>query len=349
MIKRTYRKAVAYAVLLLCVLGIVLSMPSKSAPAFADIGYGKLFKWQTPVEEKEDVYIGGFPLGFGLNTDGVLVDEIGTVETEAGTVAAQTDLMKGDLIIAVEQTPIRLSEELDAAVENGGGTRLNLTVRRGEQTLNCWVQPLKEALTGKFRLGIWVREQINGIGTVGFVWENRRYVALGHAISVDRHDLPVSGGSVYGCRIVGVEKGRRGKAGELQGVLNASPIGTVEENTAFGIYGTLDRLPDTPKYRLGSRESVTVGKAQLYTTVDDKADFYDIEIIRAMAQNKRSDKSMVIRVTDKRLKEKTGGIVQGMSGSPIVQNDRIIGLVTHVFINDPLKGYGIYADWLQPE
>lgn len=349
MIKRTYCRLVAGVILLLCVLSLGVSVSDPAQPAFADGGYGKLFGWGKTVSQTEPrvkVYIGGFPLGFSLKIDGVMVEEVGTVDTQAGSVRAQTDLQKGDIIVTAAGTSVHCADDLDNAANVGNGARIPLTIRRGDDSLDAWIQPLKEALTGRFRLGVWVKDRINGIGTVSFVRADKRFVALGHPISIGKYRVPVCGGDVYSCEIIGITKGRRGQPGEMKGMLNNTVLGKIADNTEYGVYGSLERLPKRELYDLSGRECVTCGKAQLYTTVDDKPDFYDIEIVRAMGQNKRSDKSMVIRVTDKRLIEKTGGIVQGMSGSPIIQNHAIVGAVTHVFVNDPLKGYGIYADWL---
>lgn len=285
-------------------------------------------------------------MGFSLKIDGVLVEEIGTVDTAAGKVDAQTDLEKGDIIVRVGDCTVRDADELDGKVEACGGERLQLTVNRGGDTVGASVQPLKESLSGRYRLGIWVKERINGIGTVSFINGDMSFAALGHPISANNHIVPVNGGDVYGCDIIGVTKGRRGQPGEIKGVLKNKIVGSIDSNTAYGIYGKLNAPPRTELYELAGRDKVVCGKAKIYTTIGDTADFYDIEIVRAMGQNKRSDKSMVIRVTDKRLIKATGGIIQGMSGSPILQNNMIVGAVTHVFVNDPLKGYGIYADWL---
>ena len=159
--------------------------------------------------------------------------------------------------------------------------------------------------------------------------------------------VPCVTGAAFACNILGCNKGVRGRAGELKGAFAGSvPIGTLYKNCKSGVYGKFGQFTRGEHVEVAGRKSVAPGKATILATVGDKTEEYGIEIIKANAQNTVSDKSLILRVTDKRLLSLTGGIVQGMSGSPILQNGKLIGAVTHVFVSDPTKGYGIYADWM---
>lgn len=335
-----------------------LSVPA----ATDDVGKGKLsFKLfgLLPIKtidiicaKDRQVRIGGFPVGLTLKLDGVLVDEVSTVSTSAGKVKIGDGIERGDLILNLNDTRIETVDDLMSYMdEYDGCEKLGVTLNRKGRILKVNVSPLIDELSGKYRLGLFVRDNISGVGTTSFVRSDNTFACLGHGIASDDYVVPIVGGSVYDCDIVGVNRGCKGTPGELKGVLKdtANPIGEVYKNTDYGVYGKYYSAAAIPEkyYKMGSRLNVRNGKAKIYTSVNGNApDFYDIEIIRAMSQTHRADRSMVVRVTDKRLLELTGGIVRGMSGSPIVQNDMIVGAVTHVFVNDPTKGYGLYLDWM---
>lgn len=298
-------------------------------------------------ESGEEVFIGGTPVGLSLDVDGVVVEDIGTVSTGAGEVAARTTLKKGDIITAASGARINGVRDLAETVERCDGREdIALTVLRAGKTVEAAVTPMHEALSGRLRLGLWLKDAVNGIGTLSFVRRDSRFGALGHAITAGETVVPIRGGTARGCKLLGYTRGKRGAPGEIRGLIRSETLGRIDKNTAYGVFGVMAEAPSGETYPVGSRLDVKSGKAQMYTTIGDEADFYDIEIIRAMPQSKQSDKSMVLRVTDRRLLDTTGGIIQGMSGSPIVQNGRLVGAVTHVFVNDPTKGYGIYLDWM---
>ncbi len=299
----------------------------------------------------KQVRLGGFPIGLVMNLDGVLVDEIGYVETAAGKVCISGGIRSGDLILNLDATKITSAKDIIAFMENyEGGEKIKVTLNRNGKITQTNISPLIDELSGKYRLGLWVRDTVSGVGTTSFIKSDNTFASLGHGIAVNDCVLPVSGGKAYNCDIAGVNKGSKGVPGELKGVLKNTdtPIGEIYKNTDYGVYGHFNSNADIPEkyYHIGSRINVRNGKAKIYTTVGGTADFYDVEIIRAMPQSERADRSMVIRVTDKRLLDLSGGIVRGMSGSPIIQNDMIIGALTHVFVNDPTKGYGLYLDWM---
>ncbi len=204
-------------------------------------------------------------------------------------------------------------------------------------------------MTGRKKIGLWLRDGISGIGTLTYVDpSNMRYGALGHPIDESTEYI---GGAIYGANIYGYIKGEKGKAGELSGSYDPSDvIGSIDKNNKFGIFGKYrGDIASKEMIPLGSKSTVKPGKAHIYTTIDGCCSKrYEIEIIKCNVQNKADSKGMVIRITDKELLERTNGILQGMSGSPIIQNGKLIGAVTHVFINDPTKGFGMYIDFMLP-
>lgn len=293
------------------------------------------------------VYIGGTPVGLTLDAQGVIVEDVGTISTGAGEVNARTNVAKGDIIIEAAEKKITGISDLAGIVNAAeSATEIPLKVLRAGRELSASVTPVHEHLSGRLRLGLWLKDKVNGIGTLSFVKTDGNFGALGHAITAGGTVVPIDGGNTRECKLLGYTRGKRGTPGELKGQIRGEATGVIAENTTYGVFGRFFETPVGTQYQIGSRLDVTPGKAEIYTTLDDKPEFYSIEIIRAMPQSKRSDKSMVIRVTDKRLLETTGGIIQGMSGSPIIQNGKLVGAVTHVFVNDPTKGYGIYLDWM---
>ena len=225
--------------------------------------------------------------------------------------------------------------------------------RQGEQR-TALLTPHKDEATGAVRLGAWVRDSTAGVGTLSFYDpESGKYAALGHAITDGDTGavLSVSEGQVLRAEIVAVQKGKKGAPGELKGsfLREGHAIGSIRRNSILGIYGSLAEPAVNPLYPdglpIGLRSGVHPGPATILSTVDGKGmQEYAVEITRVNPQTAPAPKSMVIRVTDERLLNATGGIVQGMSGSPIIQDGRLIGAVTHVFVNDPTRGYGIFSE-----
>ena len=209
--------------------------------------------------------------------------------------------------------------------------------------------------SGKYKLGLWVKNEASGVGTLTYVeHETDKFGALGHPITDFETGavVPAKSGKVFNCSVVGLSKGEKGTPGEMKGVFmqGKNSKGSIEKNTESGVFGKItdkSTLVDINKSaEVGGRLSVRPGKATLVSSITGVCENYEIEIIKANYQPKSSDKSFVFRVVDERLLDLTGGIIQGMSGSPIMQNGKIIGAVTHVFVSDPTKGYGIYIDWM---
>lgn len=300
-------------------------------------------------EDRSKVYIGGDIVGFTLDLDGVVVTRFGEVNTEAGVAVLKSELREGDRIFAVDGERIGSASELSAALNrNADKTSFVFSVERAGENIEIEVNPLIERVSGRLKLGIEVQEEVSGLGTLVFTEQDGKFVALGHSVgSFGGSKAKISGGKVYGGKILGVERGVKGKAGSIKGTLvRKTKLGRVTKNENSGLYGVLNEADGT-LYDVGKRDEIINGKAKIRSGVSGKNEFYDVEISRAGYAPDAEEKGLIVRVTDERLISLTGGIVQGMSGSPIVQNGKIVGAVTHVFVSDPLRGYGIFADSLK--
>ena len=300
-------------------------------------------------EDRSKVYIGGDIVGFTLDLDGVVVTRFGEVNTEAGVAVLKSELREGDRIFAVDGERIGSASELSAALNrNADKTSFVFSVERAGENIEIEVNPLIERVSGRLKLGIEVQEEVSGLGTLVFTEQDGKFVALGHSVgSFGGSKAKISGGKVYGGKILGVERGVKGKAGSIKGTLvRKTKLGRVSKNENSGLYGVLNDADGT-LYDVGKRDEIINGKAKIRSGVSGKNEFYEVEISRAGYAPDAEEKGLIVRVTDERLISLTGGIVQGMSGSPIVQNGKIVGAVTHVFVSDPLRGYGIFADSLK--
>ncbi len=313
------------------------------AVAFCGVGYG------TAAAATEEYYLGGMTAGFSLSAGGTEIVGFTEIEDENGRhrPAEEAGLKVGDTICALNGIRIKKIGDLGAALELCGGKSVVLLVRRNGETAETTVTPVKDKKSGKYKLGVLIRDTLSGIGTVTYIRKSDlRFGALGHAVcDENKSELEIAEKSVYLCSVIGVNKGKRGRAGELRGLfMNDKTIASADTVCDVGLYGTFD-----PCYDLSACECVpaapskeaTIGRAFIYSTIDGVTpQQYEIAIAKVDTSH-AEHKNYVIKVTDKRLIEETGGIVQGMSGSPIVQNGKLIGAITHVFINDPTRGYGI--------
>ncbi len=306
-----------------------------------------------------DVYVGGETVGFSLFSEGVICVGSNAVATKDGTKEPIKDsgLKEGDAILKIEDVDIDNISDVDRIINlpTFAGKELTLTVRRGESEEKIQITPVFDVLTQKYKLGLWVRNNASGVGTLTYVKQSDfRFGAVGHPI-VDSslgENFEVEKGNIYKCRLLGIKKGEKNNPGEIKSSINLSDdaIGLADTNCKYGVYGNILNkgiIDASRTATLGGRLGVKLGDAKIYCALDNggvKA--YDIKIIKANKQSSADDKSMTIKVTDKELLAKTGGIIQGMSGSPIVQNGKIVGAVTHVFVNDPTRGYGVYIDWM---
>ncbi len=294
-------------------------------------------------------YIGGMTAGFSLSAGGVEIVGFKEVSSEQGAFCPATEagMRTGDVIVAVDGIHTKSIEDLNAAFARSKGKSVTITLKRGGEQAKIEITPVQDRHTGKYKIGILIRDTLSGIGTVTYIQKDTlRFGALGHAVcGEDKSALTIADSSVYLCSIVSVNRGERGKAGELRGLfMNDSRLGEADKVCETGLYGNFSGgydFSNAETVEAAPLTAATIGKAVIYSTVDGvtpKA--YEIAIAKVDANN-RENKNFVIKVTDEALIAETGGIVQGMSGSPIIQNGKLVGAVTHVFLNDPTRGYGI--------
>lgn len=306
------------------------------------------------VETVEDqwVCVSGNPVGLYMETQGVLIVDTGEITNQNGIALepAANIVQPGDYILEVNGKTVSRKRELIAEIEDCQGENVELVVNRKGEEIPLSLEPV---LTQEenYKLGIWVRDNTQGIGTITYVDEKGRFGALGHGISdTDTGELlDVSGGELYQAQIVSIIRGAQGVPGELSGYIeyeDEKKIGTIEKNTDIGIFGQIfsDTQISGEKVKIGYKQEVKKGKAQILMQLEGKVEYYDIEITDIYSSQQDTNKSFQIQVTDPELLAKTGGIVQGMSGSPILQDGKLIGAVTHVFVQDSSKGYGIFIE-----
>ena len=294
----------------------------------------------------------GTPFGIKMFTNGVVVVGMSDIDSETGKVnpAEQSGLKIGDIITNVNGETVYENEEISKVIQDYNGEPLVLTVKRDTEILEISLNPVKSSQDGSYKGGLWVRDSTAGIGTVTFYNpENGLFGGLGHGIcDIDTNSLmPMKNGDIVPVTISGVTKGQKGAAGELRGYFSSNQaIGNLFMNSDEGVYGQLEASPvEQQALPVAMKQEVKEGPAQILTTVaDGEPQYYNVTIESIEYKNSSRVKNLVVLVTDKALLEKTGGIVQGISGSPIIQNGKIVGAVTHVFLNDPTRGYGIFAE-----
>ena len=302
---------------------------------------------------------GGNAIGVRLNTKGVLVVAVTDVIGADGkryNPARDAGIKNGDCILEIDNTRVKDASHVVKLLNQIQDREVKIVIERNKIRYETEIKPVKSVQDNCYRMGIWVRDKTAGIGTLTFYDENSKiFGALGHGITdIDTGNLlNVEYGRIMNARISNIEQGRKGNPGEIKGIFyeTENVLGEIVKNSPYGIYGIIgDEFFNTNRGKaipIGFKEEVKEGKAYILSTIDgDKVEKFEIEIVKAQAQQYPSQKSMTIKITDKRLLQKTGGIVQGMSGSPIIQDGKLIGAVTHVFVNDPTKGYGIYIEWM---
>ena len=290
----------------------------------------------------QELVVGGQPVGIKISTDGILVAGVSAVETADGPMspAADAGICQGDIIVEISGHRVSSSSDFLEAVRGLEGKNAKVTVERNGKRLVLEVKPALSA-EDQWMLGVWLRDSISGIGTLTF-WDpaSGTYGALGHSVNGGETGAPVpfKEGRITEADIVGIVPGQSGKPGELTGSADlGSVVGNVEKNDGTGIYGQLYAELDGQLLETGE---ICIGPASILSTVNGReAREYKVEINRIY--NGGDGQHVMLTVTDPALRAVTGGIVQGMSGSPILQNGRLVGAVTHVFINDPTKGYGL--------
>ena len=297
----------------------------------------------------------GNTVGVKLKLEGILVIGISDVENDGqkSIPVRNSGIKPGYVITHINNKTVLDIEELVNEIDISGGRPLKITYQAGANKCEAMVSPVMSSEDKKYHIGLWVRDSTAGIGTLTFYDStNNLFGALGHGITdIDTSTLMmVKSGEILESSILGVKIGKSGEPGELKGIfVEDTRLGVIQLNTDIGIYGKLeanaiDRIPGK-LYPVGVRADITEGPATILSNIDGKnIEEYSIDIQKVSRQNLNGSKGMIIKITDKRMLDTTGGIVQGMSGSPIIQNGKIIGAVTHVLVNDPTRGYGIFIE-----
>lgn len=307
----------------------------------------------TPVDDQE-VYVSGSTIGIYMETDGVLVIDTGEIQDQNGEIKepAKNIVRQGDYIVSFNGQKISTKKELISDIAELDGNAVTLEVSREGESIPVSVTPVKDT-KGDYKLGIWVRDDTQGIGTLTYVDQNGNYGALGHGISdIDTAQLlNIRKGALYKAQILAINKGTKGNPGELAGFIrydDRNILGTIEVNSKNGIYGQFTQTAESgitlKKMPIAHKQEVKTGSAAILCSVDGQVKEYDAEIKRIDLNHEDTNKSFVIQITDKELLEATGGIVQGLSGSPVLQDGKVIGAVTHVFVQDSTSGYGIFIE-----
>ena len=294
----------------------------------------------------------GKAVGMKLYTDGVLV--VGMSEIEGKKPYENTGIAEGDIIVQINKENIDSTDDLIETVNRNGEKAMQITYKRNNDMMTAIVKPAKTA-DNEYKLGLWVRDAAAGVGTVTFYEpDTKKYAALGHGITdIDTGELiSIANGELVTTKILSIVKGTSGLPGEIRGTIeNGKILGNVSKNTGYGVYGKIsneDELKlknESNKMPVATRNQIHTGKAKILCQLDEgNTESYDIEIQKLFLNNNENNKSMIIKITDSRLIDKTGGIIQGMSGAPIIQDEKFVGAVTHVLVNDPTVGYGVFAD-----
>ncbi|MBN6205274.1 SpoIVB peptidase [Ralstonia pickettii] len=317
-------------------------------------------KFKPLVKDEIKIVPGGQSIGVQLQTVGVLVVGHHVVKGKAGTVSPgeEAKVHIGDIIMEINGKPIKALTEIKPYVSEAGknNEELKVKLKRGNETIETSLHPIFDEAEQEYKIGLYIRDSAAGIGTMTFFDpESKRYGALGHVIADINTKKPIEmmTGSIVRSSVIHIEKGNSGTPGEKQAKFSAerNKLGSIMKNTPHGIFGELDTNISNGKYdeplEITRSDEVKEGPAKILTVVDkEKVEEFDIEIVSSIPQEKPDIKGMVLKITDPRLLEKTGGIVQGMSGSPIIQDGKIVGAVTHVFVNDPTSGYGVHIEWM---
>ncbi|MBR3882323.1 MAG: SpoIVB peptidase [Clostridia bacterium] len=316
----------------------------------------------TTLEEIEIVPVGKI-VGLKLYTNGVLVVGMTEIEDESNNLVKpyeKTDIKEGDMIIEINGEEIDDIQDLKNTVNKTSGKQSEIKLlREGKSIVVSNIKPVK-SFNNEYKLGLWVKDAATGVGTMTYYEpETKKFALLGHGITdADTNSLIyIDSGELVTSKVVSVKKGESGNPGEIRGtILKQKTIGNVDKNSSFGVFGVLNDLTslniDTSKrYKIALRNEIQEGKAKILCSTDDtnKVDEYEIEIEKIYKENDSNNKSMLLRITDEKLIEKTGGIIRGLSGAPIIQNNKFIGAITNVLVSNPEIGYGIFADLMIKE
>ncbi len=306
---------------------------------------------------------GGQSIGVNLQTLGVLVVGHHLIKTDESEVSPgeEADIQIGDTLLEINGTEINNMQEVAPFVEEAGKSdkSLDVKIKRGKETFNTELKPYLDSKEDEYRIGLYIRDSAAGIGTMTFYEpKSKKYGALGHVISdMDtRKPIEIHNGTIVKSNIKSIEKGSNGTPGEKQAEFlgGNDAIGDITKNSPFGVFGKLNQSISNGKMDepmpIALSNQVEQGPAKILTVVNgEEVQEFDVEIVNSVPQKFPATKGMIVKITDQDLLDKTGGIVQGMSGSPIIQNGKIIGAVTHVFVNDPTSGYGVHIEWMLDE
>ena len=309
---------------------------------------------ETIVVKLEDIKLIpiGKLIGLKLYTNGVLVVGTSNIEDINNNIKVQENILEGDMIVKIGDSKISTIEEIKNVIKTNNGDDLKCTVIRDGEEIISTIKPIQTS-EKEYKLGLWVKDAATGVGTLSFVnKEDKTFFALGHSIT-DKDTgkiIDIDSGEIIPSEFVSLTKGEIGKAGEIRGsIINKSKIGEITKNTEYGLIGRITSLSNgnfdfNNELSILPRNKIKLGKAILMCELDEGIKEYDIEIKKLNLDNNFDNRSMVIEVIDKELIDKTGGIIRGMSGSPIIQDGKIAGIVTNVFISNPKIGYGVFMD-----
>jgi stage IV sporulation protein B len=340
----------------------VFGNPGKKLLEFRLFGFIPLSNIVVNVVEPVKVIPGGQSIGVMLHAKGVMVVGVSSVTGSDGkktNPAADAGIMPGDSILSINGIMVKRDDQVREIVKSAKEKKLTMILKRGGNKVKVVVKPVYSSETGGYMVGLYVRDETAGVGTLSFYHpQSRYYGALGHVINDadTAMKIDLAEGKVVGASVKAIHPGRKGKPGEKVGMFNRAGniSGNIERNTPVGIFGRLDKPITNPFYEKALPVSfsyqIKKGPAEIMTVLEDnKVEKYSIEIQEILNPPVRDGKCLIIKVTDNRLLQKSGGIIQGMSGSPIIQNGMLVGAVTHVFVNDPTRGYGILAEWMLQE
>lgn len=299
----------------------------------------------------------GTAIGMKLYTKGVLVvgmSQINTDNNEKTKPYENSGIEQGDMILAINNKEVSNTDELIGEVNNSNGNSIKIKYLKNNETLETSITPVKSK--NEYKIGLWVRDAAAGVGTLTFYEPSTNsFMALGHGISdIDTEKIvEISNGELITANIVSIKKGEKGKPGEMKGTIDSgNKIGEISKNTNLGVYGNVTNksylgIDSNNEMEVATRSEIKEGRAQIICQLDNnEKNKYNIEIEKIYTMNNEDNKSMLIKVTDEELLNKTGGIIQGMSGAPIIQNGKFVGAITNVLVNDPTQGYAIFADMM---
>lgn len=358
-IMKSFIKRVLFFIFFISVLFVIVSMgfDLKTNP------YKLLTKIneQNAATEKKYIIPGGQTIGVELKTEGVLVVGLADIVDDnkiSTSPAKSAGIQIGDKILEMDSIPVEGTDSIIKYTLENGIKEYRLKIERNGKIDEYTITPVKIYKSDEIKFGFWARDDIAGIGTVTFIDpETGKFSAIGHGIAdTDTKELiDIETGTISKANITSIKLGKKGEPGEIIGYIlkDEQKLGTVEKNTNFGIFGNINSKSinyfGNELVEVGSKEEIKLGPAIIISCVNNEIKKYNVEIVKLFYQSKPDEKSFVIKIVDSELLGLTNGIIQGMSGCPVIQDNKIVGAVTHVFMNDPSKGYGIYIEWIFDE